>query len=80
MSVNTPTRPFDTDAIATEAIPQATAVVRAGRMSGLRAAIRTRRAQRSELSRQVTAYPAARGVGVIVLPSGRQVAGTTNRL
>ena len=79
MTTSTQTRPSTTGATPTEATaPRTTASVRAGRLSALRAAVRTRRAQRSELSRQIAAYPATRGVGVTVLPSGHQIAGRTN--
>jgi len=80
MTTTTQTRPFSTDATATAVSAQGTtAAVRAGRLSGLGAAVRTRRAQRSELSRQIAAYPATRGVGVTVLPSGRPAAHPTSR-
>lgn len=80
MTTSTQTRPLSTNATATEATAPATiADVHAGRLSALRAAVRTRRAQRSELSRQIAAYPATRGVGVTVLPSGHHIAGPTNR-
>jgi len=85
MTTSTQIRPLSTDATATdmtvtEVTAPATAVpVRAGRLSALRAAVRTRRVQRSELSRQIAAYPATRGVGVTVLPSSHHIAGPSNR-
>jgi len=81
MTTSTQTRPLTTDGTATVATaPATTAAVRAGRLSALGAAVRTRRARRSELSRQIAAYPATRGAGVTVLPSGDHIAGPTNRL
>lgn len=80
MTTSTQTSPLTTGATATEAVaPATTAHVRAGRLSALRAAVRTRRAQRSELSRQIAAYPATRGVGMTVLPSRVNIAAPTNR-
>jgi hypothetical protein len=38
------------------------------RLSALRAEIRTRRAQRSPLARQISAYPATRSAATLVLP------------
>ena len=75
MPTITQTRPATTEATA----PATIVTGRAGRLSALRAAVRTRRAQRSELSRQIAAYPATRGVGVTVLPSGHHISGPTNR-
>jgi hypothetical protein len=39
-----------------------------GRLTAARAQARTRRADRFQLARQITAYPAARGVFMGVLP------------
>lgn len=75
MTTSTQTRPLTTEATA----PATAAAVRPGRLSALRAAVRTRRGQRSELSRQIVAYPATRGVGVTVLPAGHHIEGPTNR-
>lgn len=80
MTTSTQIRPSTTEVTATEGTaPATTAPLRVGRLSALRAAVRNRRAQRSGLSRQIAAYPATRGVGVTVLPSGRHVAGPTTR-
>jgi hypothetical protein len=80
MTTSTQTRPLTTEARVTAVTaPATTDGVRAGRLSTLRAAVRTRRAQRSELSRQIAAYPATRGAGVTVLPSGHRIAGSTDR-
>ncbi len=74
-----------TDMSATEATgneataPTAAAPARVGRLSAFRAAVRTRRAQRSELSRQIAAYPATRSAAITVLPSSQGITGFTNR-
>lgn len=42
-----------------------------GRFAALREAIRTRRDARSELSREIAAYPATRSAAAVVLPGTR---------
>lgn len=57
----------------TTAPAAAPAPVRPSRLAALRRAIRTRRANRSELSRQIAAYPAMRSASTTALLTGRTV-------
>lgn len=57
----------------TTATTTAPAPVRTSRLAALRRAVRTRRANRSDLSRQIAAYPAMRSASTTALLTGRTV-------
>lgn len=57
----------------TTAPAAAPAPVRTSRLAALRRAVRTRRANRSDLSRQIAAYPAMRSASTTALLTGRTV-------
>jgi hypothetical protein len=46
--------------------------VQRGRLAALRQALRARRANRSSLAREITAYPATRSAAMTVLPADRR--------
>lgn len=61
-----------TTTTATTTAPVTTpAPIRTSRLASLRQAVRTRRANRSELSRTIAAYPAMRSASTTALPTGR---------
>lgn len=73
-SVNTDLKTLErTTTTATTVAPTTTAPARTGWLASLRRAVRTRRANRSDLSRQIAAYPAMRSASTTALLTGRTV-------